>query len=158
MKKLILCLLVGVMVLGTVACSNEAPVEKEPEITGTLEEIMGQIYAGLEFEMPKTMNTEVSNENMAYFLGTTEVDYAEGLASEAMISSIAHSVVLVKVNDGADIEDIKSKIKDNVDGRKWICVGVEEDEIIVDNVGNLVILIMDKQSEAIHQSFLSLAK
>jgi hypothetical protein len=140
------------------AIPTEEP-EATDEIQGTLEEIMEQVYSGTkDIEFPKLMNTVMSDENIEYFLGTSDIDYVEGLGSEPMISSIAHSVVLVKVAEGADIEDVKTKIKENVDGRKWICVGVEDDQIIVDNIGNLVILIMDNESEALHESFLALAK
>ena len=40
--------------------------------------------------------------------------YEEILASEPMMGSIAHSVVLVRIKDGANIEDAKTKIKENV--------------------------------------------
>jgi hypothetical protein len=102
--------------------------------------------------------TEINAENIEYFLGTADIDYKEALASEAMITSIAHSMVLLRANDGADIEKIKKAIKDNVDGRKWICVGVEDKNIVVDNIGNLVILIMDNESKALHDSFKKLAE
>ena len=36
------------------------------------------------------------------------------------------------------------KIKENVNPRKWICVGVEKEDVIVKNKGNLIILIMVK--------------
>jgi len=47
------------------------------------------------------MNTEVNEENVEYFLGTKDIEYEEALASEPGIGSIAHSVVLVRVKDGA---------------------------------------------------------
>lgn len=162
MKKIIICLLVGLMMLSVAACSKATtePIEpKEPEITGTLEEIMEKIYSGTEeTEFPQTMITTINDENIEYFLGSADIEYVEAIASEPMMSSIAHSIALVRVADGADVEDIKTKIKENVDGRKWICVGVEDDQIIVDNIGDLVILIMNKDSEAIQQSFLALSK
>ena len=41
-----------------------------------------------------------------------------------------------------DIEVIKDKIESSINPRKWVCVGVEEDDVIVENEGNLIILIM----------------
>ena len=67
-------------------------------------------------------------------------EYTEGLASEAMIGSIAHSVVLLRAEDEAAAETLKEDVKANVDPRKWICV--EAEEVITDNIGDLVILIM----------------
>ena len=154
-KKVGLMMLLGAMALGVAACSS-GKASPGNEITGTLEELMGTIYKDTKLEFPKTEITEITSENMEYFLGTNEVEYDEAIASEPMMSSQAHSVVLLRVSEGSDIETIKTKIKDKVDGRKWICVGVEEENIIVDNIGNLVILIMDENSKAIQESFLNL--
>lgn len=140
MKKLknigLLAVLIG-MVLLLPACGQK-------NVEGTLEELMTKVYADIpEDERPMMLtNTEVTEENVEYFLGTTEVEYEEALASESGVGSIAHSVVLVRVKDNADIEGIKTKIKESVNPRKWVCVGVEEDEVVVKNKGNLIILIM----------------
>lgn len=155
MKKTVLMMLLGAMVLGVAACSS-GKVSTGSEITGTLEELMGKIYKDTKLEFPETNITEVTSENVEYFLGTSDVKYEQAIASEPVMSSQAHSVVLLRVPEGSDIEDIKSKIKNNVDGRKWICVEVEEQNIIVDHIENLVILIMDENSKAIQESFLNL--
>ena len=113
-------------------------------VSGSLEEIMSKVYQDLpEEERPMMLqNVEVTAENIEYYLGTSDIEYESALASESGVGSIAHSVVLVRVNDNANVEEIKTKIKENVDPRKWICVGVEEDDIIVKSKGNLIILIM----------------
>ena len=67
--------------------------------------------------------------------------------------------MLVKAKEGTDIEVLKTEIKEKVDTRKWICVGVEREEVIVDNIGNTIIMIIDDTSaEKIHESFLALGK
>lgn len=116
--------------------------EKEKNVEGTLEEIMTKVYADIpEEERPMMlMNTEVNAENVEYFLGTADIEYKEALASESGVGSIPHSVVLVRVNEGADVEAIKTKIKDSVNPRKWICV--EAENVIVKSKGDLIILIM----------------
>lgn len=137
MKKLFLVLIMGVLCFSLTGCG-------EKNIEGTLEEIMTKVYADIpEDERPMMlMNTEVNGENIEYYLGTADIEYDESLASESGVGSIAHSVVLLRTKDNADIESIKTTIKENVDPRKWICVGVEEDDVIVKNKGNLIILIM----------------
>ena len=132
-------LFIGVLVICMLlsGCSNK-------NISGALEDIMKEIYANIpEDERPMMlMNTEVNEENIEYYLGTKDIEYVDALASESGVGSIAHSVVLVRVKDNADIETIKSEIKEKVDPRKWICVGVEREDLIVKNKGNLIILIM----------------
>ncbi|MEG2769417.1 MAG: hypothetical protein RR902_01220 [Oscillospiraceae bacterium] len=158
-----LCLVLALTVF--TACGNKpadtssstaAPVETQ--LTGTLEEIMTKIYDGVKSELPKTMNTPITAENSMYFVGLENLDNVEeALASEAMINAVAHSVCLIKVKDGADIEAIKTQIKENVDPRKWICVGVSDENVRVENIGNTILLVMDEEaSQEFVDSFLAL--
>lgn len=160
MKKMILLTVFSIMLVLGVGCSQTEPeaIQENPLLKEDLGSIMETIYENSGMELPKLANTELTEENEAYYIGTNDVEYTEALASEPMMSSIAHSVVLLRVEDGADIEAIKETIKTKVDPRKWICVGVEQDDIIVDNIGNLVILIMVEDSAALHDAFTSLAK
>lgn len=115
---------------------------KDKNIEGSLEDLMAKIYEEIpEEERPMMlMNTEVNSENVEYYLGTADIEYKEALASEPGVGSIAHSVVLVRVKEDADIESIKTKIKNSVNPRKWVCV--EAEEVIVESRGNLIVLIM----------------
>jgi hypothetical protein len=116
----------------------------EKNIEGDLSELMTKVYAELpEDKTPMGLTTvEVTADNVEGFLGTADIEYEEALASESMTGSIAHSVVLVRIKDAKNAEEVMTKIKENVNPRKWICVGVEEDQVIVKNKGNLIILIM----------------
>ena len=133
-----LVLSLGLILVG---CGEEA---KDKNIEGSLTDIMTKVYEQLpEDKRPMGLtNMEVNAENIEGFLGTADIEYDEALASESMVGSIAHSVVLVRVAKDADVEATKKAIKDNVNPRKWICVGVEKDQVIVKNKGNLIILIM----------------
>lgn len=113
-------------------------------VDGSLEDIMTKVYKNIPKEnTPMGLtNIEVTDENIENFLGTKDIEYEEALASEPMVGSIAHSVVLVRVKEGADIDKVKTTIKENVDPRKWICVGVEDDEVIIKNKGDLIIVII----------------
>lgn len=141
-KKIAIIALSGFILISLTGCGTSKNVE------GTLEDIMTKVYADIpEDERPMMLtNTEVTSENIEYYLGTTDIEYEEALASESAVGSIAHSVVLVRVKDTADVEDIKTKIKENVNPRKWICVGVEDDDVIIENKGNLIILIMSEEN------------
>ena len=154
-KKLVLMILLGAMVLGVTACSG-GNTSKDNELEGSLEEIMEKVYSGSKVEFPGMETIEINNDNAEYFLGVNDIKFDEAIGSEPMMSSQAHSLVLLRLSEGEDVETVKGKIKDNVDGRKWICVGVDEKNIITDNIGNLVILIMDDNSKAIQDSFRSL--
>lgn len=137
MKKISLILIFLVSMFLISGCGNS-------NVNGTLEEIMEKVYSNVPQEERPMMltNTEVNIENIEYYLGANDIEYESALASESGVGSIAHSVVLVRTKDNADIEAIKKRIKENVNPRKWICVGVEKEDVIVENKGNLIILIM----------------
>jgi len=69
----------------------------------------------------------------------------------------AYELTLVRIKGDADIEAIKEEIKENVDPRKWVCVGVDPENVIVDNIDNLIIIIMSNdECNALHNAFLAL--
>ncbi|MBQ3142183.1 MAG: hypothetical protein IJB82_01610 [Bacilli bacterium] len=121
----------------------------DKKVEGSLEEIMTKVYENIkEEERPMMLtNMEVNSDNIEYYLGTNEIEYEEALASESAVGSIAHSVVLLRAKPNSDIESIKTKIKESINPRKWICVGVDEKDIIVENKGDLIILILVEDSK-----------
>lgn len=147
-KKVILGCLACVTLFSLAGCG-------EKQVEGTLEEIMTKVYADVpEDERPMMLtNIEVTEENIENYLGTKDFEYEEALASESAVGSIAHSVVLIRMKDGADVEEAKKKIEENANPRKWICV--EADDVVVKNKGNLIILIMSSSNyiEKIENSF-----
>lgn len=124
----------------------------------SLEGIMNSIYAGVDNQFPSTSITGITADNVEYYLGLKSIDgIEEAIASEPLISAIAHSVCLVRVKDGTDVSKMMEDIKANVNPYKWICVGVEPEQVIVKNQGNLILLVMDSTAaDAIANSFMAL--
>ena len=148
MKKISLFVIIlGVIVLLT-GCGSK-------NVEGSLEDLMAKMYEGFsQDEIPMMlMNTEVNEENIEYYLGTSEISYKEALASEPGVTSTAHSIVLVRLNDDANVQDAVMKIRENVNPRKWLCTGVEEDEVIIKTRGNLLVLIMSKEHAKYSEKF-----
>lgn len=151
MKKIKVFSLIAIMLGGLVLLSGCG----SKELSGSLEDIMNDlneyVYDGVaDDQKPMLGNINVSTDmqdNIEYYIGTRDIEFEEILASEPMMGSIAYSVVLVKMKDGADIESAKKAILENVDPRKWICVEVPREDVIVKNRGNVIILIMVENSE-----------
>ncbi len=147
---------------GTPGDSATPKPENPSKLSGALEDIIAEIYALLpEDEQVKTVNTPFSNDsadNKTFFLGTSDITITEGMGSEAMISAIAHSLVLIRVPDGTDMKATMDTIKKSVNPRKWVCVGVEDENVRVLNHKNLIMLIMNNNSQAYVDAFNSLAK
>lgn len=155
MKKIIslLFVLMGVLMI-TSGCQK-----KEENIEGNLTDIMAKVYenAGVSNEDMETVS--LNDENTSFYIGDVSFSFKEGLASEPIMSSVAHSVVLVRLNSVSDAEKAKKEIKEKVDPNKWVCVSVDEENVYVESIGDLVILAMDNQNgEKLKTSFLSLSK
>ena len=156
MKKIITAIVCAALLFTLAACNSKSGGSAK-NVEGTLSEIFTKIYDNSGVESPMTMEIVVDDTNKASMLGTKAVKFIEGLASEAAIMTIPHSMVLLRVDKDADVDNIKKQIKDNVDPRKWICVGVDPDQVIVDSIGDLVFLVMSADAQAYHESFLKLA-
>ncbi len=146
-----LCFIAVLAIFLVTGCGNK-------NIEGSLEDIMTKLYEDIPNDnRPGGLsNMEINDENIESFIGTDDVDYVEAIASESMMGSIAHSVVLIRVKDVADIEEDKKEILENVNPRKWICVGVEKEEVIVESKGDLimVVIVADKDNrEKIAKAF-----
>ena len=127
----------------------------------SLETIMAAVYAGVEYDFSNMhmSNTVITADNAEYYLGTSDIKFKEALASEPMMMAMAHSVCLVRLEDDQDSQKAMEEIKANVDPRKWICVGVDEENVRTAAVGNLVILVMDNNCpQELINSFLTLEK
>ena len=135
--------------LSLTGCSN-----KSQNIEGSLEEIMTKLYEGIsEEELPMALtNIEITNENVENYLGTNDIEFESALASESMVGSIAHSVILIRAKENQDIEALKAKIEANINPNKWICVTAEN--VIVKNKGNLILVVMSNElASPIEQNF-----
>lgn len=152
MKKIIYSVLIITSILCLTGC------RKEENITGDLPSILDKVYEGVSTDdVPMLIQTEVTKDNEEYYLGTTDLKYKEALASEPAMSSIAHSVVLVRMENAKEAKKAKEEIKEKINPRKWVCAEVEEDNVITLAVGDLVILIMDNQyAPLIRDNFLNL--
>ena len=118
----------------------------EENVEGSLDTIMAKLYEGIpDDQKPYLANTTVTKENAEYYLGTSDVEFKEALASEPLMSSIAHSVVLVRLNSQEDANSVKEKIETNINPAKWICVEVDRQNVKVASKGDLVVLIMDNE-------------
>lgn len=155
-KKILAIIAVIVVVVAAIVLVVSLMGPKaEKNVEGTLEELMPKLYAGIpEDEMPMLTTNPVTAENVEYFLGTSDIEYKEALASEPLMSSIAHSVVLVRLNSADQAEAVKEKIKNNINPAKWICVEVQQEDVKVESRGDLVVLIMvNEQSGKILENF-----
>lgn len=151
MKKILTTLMATLALFMLVGCSNDK------EFPTDLNKLMDEVYAGLDDEVPSTRREKVTADNVEYYLGLSECNFEEALASEPDMSSIAHSVVLVKVKSASDIDALKEEISENLNPNKWICVGVEE--IKMASHDNILLVVMDDEvGDKMIENFNNLSK
>ncbi len=116
----------------------------QKNIEGSLEDIMTRLYEGIpEEEMPMMVeNIPLGDENIENFI-FAEVDYKEALASESMIASSAHSVVLIRLKDAKKAEEAVKTIDEKADPRKWTSAEAKHKYVL--SKGDLVVLIMSNE-------------
>ena len=138
--------------------------DKESILDGSLESILDKIYETADlsegfrdFTETGLQTTVITEERRAYYLGSEDIEFKEALASEPVMMPSAYELTLVRVNEGADIEKIKEEIRENVNPQKWICVGVDPENVIVASIANVIIIIMsDTEGKALQEAFLAL--
>lgn len=184
-KRWMLAIVSGVLALSLAACSSDKEPEatsatttapttsapattteqtENPNLEGSLQDILKQIYETADVSdddrawlLSSMVTIDITEENMTFYIGVQSADVEEGIASEPMMSSIAYSLCLVRVKPGTDVEQLKADIKANVNPRKWVCVDVMEENVLVENIGDVVLLVMnDNHAHALRDAFLAL--
>ena len=137
--------------------SPAASAEADPLKEVTLESCMESLLDGVD-ELPMVQNIELTDELFPSFAFIDMPEGGEGLASEGMISSIAHSVVLVRFADADAAKSGAEAMQANANPTKWICVTAEK--TIVKRSGSVVLLVMsfEKTADAIAANFDALTK
>lgn len=155
MKKRVLALIVvGAMSMMMVACGSTSDVPEvettEDEVVdlGTPLEVLDAIYANAELDADLAdqiangafQQAELDESIASMFLGETTVEYASGAVSAPSMSSIAYQVIVLQLNEGQDVEAVKTELVDTADTGKWVCV--EPETVVAESNGNYVLFIM----------------
>ena len=160
MKKMIVLILVLVMAVSMAACGGKGAAADKAPLEGTMEENAVKVMeiAPVEF-MGVCIPVDMTDaDTVRYFTGLQDASkITDAAVYESMMGSQAFSLVLVRTAEGADPKAVAQEMTDNIDTRKWICVGA--DEKIVAGYGDTVMLIMlDSQLGLSAQSYVDAFK
>ncbi len=170
MKKILALILAALMMMTVlVACgektdnddvnNDENVVDENDDTAGDTNDDTAENNDAAVAETPAEIIVKLNEHKQPQFMiGEIPVDLADadavlyytGLESaekikevsvfEAMMGSQAFSVVVARLNDAADAEEVANGMKNGIDQRKWICV--EADDLRVVAAGDLVMLVM----------------
>jgi len=162
MKKFLSVILALTMVISMAACGGKKVEETQPALSveGTMEELLNKTIEQRPVEfmggvIPVDL-TDSSEDGLWALKSYTGLDSAEQIteaaAYEPMMGSMAFSMVLVRLAEGADGKAVAEAMKSGIDTRKWICV--EADDLKVAGFGDVVMLVMlNSDSGMTAQSF-----
>ena len=123
--------------------------------------LVEKLYEGRQDQMPMLMTQEIDVSDADMVKAITGLENGEKLeivvASEPMMTSQAYSLVLVKVKDGVNANEIAKQMNENIDSRKWICVSAEK--VYTTSSANIVCLVMSSEEMAkpVYEKFKELA-
>ena len=163
--KIVIAIIVAIVIIMGVNLFRNSSPKQESNLNinnnDDLVSLINQIYEGVTIEMPRlqTQALDVTDANMVKtFTGLDSTENIENLVvSEPLMSSQAYSLVLVKVKDGANINDMAKAMNENIDVRKWICVSAEK--VYTATSGNVICLVMTNAdtAKAVYDSFKTIA-
>lgn len=137
--------------------TNLNPIEKQEDLSTLIDEI----YKGKEDVLPKLQTQFIEPTDTESVKGATGLDNGNDLQyiaiSEPMMSSQAYSLVLVKVKDGVDANNIAKTMSEKIDTRKWICVSAEK--LYATSSNDIVCLVMasEEWAKPVYEGFKTLA-
>jgi len=139
------------------AKTNTVKIEKAEDLSN----LINEMYKGKEENLPR-LNTQIVDVNDADAIKNATGlengnDFEFVAISEPMISSQAYSLVLAKVKDNVNANNIAKEMSEKIDTRKWICVSAEK--LYATSSEDIVCLVMSSEEWAkpVYDEFKKLA-
>ena len=137
----VLAIIIGVVVGNNQKTKGESSTI---ETASQMEAMFKSIYDKLGDELPnlETAEMDVSDAStVKAYTGLQSNENVETLVvSEPLMYSQAYSAVAVKVKSGANVENMKQEMLDNINMAKWICVSASN--LYITNTGNTIFMVM----------------
>lgn len=145
---IILAIIIGAVVI--LNNKNKGNEVSKIESVEQMKEMFKTIYSKLEGKLPNLETQEISVEDetqvKAYTGLKSNKNIEKIVVSEPLMTSQAYSAVTVKVKSGANIEQVKQEMLENINMSKWICVSAEK--LYMTNNGNTIFMVMANEDWA----------
>ena len=151
MKKLILLIVAVLSLFSVIGCTSgpTAPV-------GTAGEIADKIFtkAGVE---PFGMSQQITDENMEFYLGSLDYpEFADSMVVTPMINLDTRVLYIIKATNKGDVEMIKTKLDENIDPNKLVCVTFSMEDVVIESRGDIIFMTINSdadQKAALEEAF-----
>ena len=160
-KKLIIggiaLIVLGVIVIVLYLNAHNNNSDLEFTTTKDVKTMIDKVYKDAKVELPdlETNVIDIADSyQLSSFTGLESNDNIDFVVvSEPLINAQAYSLIVVKLKDKSNVEDIKKKMYDNIRMDKWICVSAEK--LYITNYDNIIFAIMssDDWATPVYDSF-----
>ena len=141
MKRIAMLLLLSIFILAGCTGGESAP-------KGSAVEISNKIYmqAGVEpFGMSQTLEND---EDIEFLLGATDYPrFADSIVVLPMISIDTRVLYVIKAASQGDVETIKTKLNENIDPNRLVCVTFTMEDVVIDSRGDIIFMTINSDPE-----------
>ena len=118
--------------------SNDSMFKSKEDVVKMMEKIKDSD----KLPMLETREIDIADkEQVESYTGIKSISLiSDVVVNEPLMGSQAYSVVAIRVKDVSNVAKIKKEVYNNINMRKWICVGAEK--LVVTNIDNLVFVVM----------------
>ena len=112
----------------------EEPVQAEPD--AELSELVDKIYAAYPVDVMMLQTTAIDLTDADWYPYQTGLDADQAakvdaaVLSEPGVGSQAYSLVLVRMKDADDDQEISEAMLDGINMRKWVCVAADKARVV----------------------------
>ncbi len=137
--------------------SNLPQISNEQDLVN----LVNKVYEGITTDLYNVNTTAIDLTDSASVKSYTGLengqDFEYAVVSEPFINAQAYSLIIAKVKDGVNANEIAKKMSEEIDTRKWICVSAEK--VYATSSGDIVFLIMtnEEMAKSVYDSFKNLA-
>ncbi|MFC1957362.1 hypothetical protein ACFLX0_00890 [Chloroflexota bacterium] len=139
--SLLLIITLSIFMLAGCAGGESAPA-------GTAAEIADKIFtqAGVEpFGMSQPLEKA---EDIEFFLGASDYPtFADAVVILPMISIDTRVLYVIKADSKGDVEAIKTKLDENIDPDRLICVTFSLEDVVIESRGDVIFMTINSKLE-----------
>ena len=144
MKKTVVVLFaVFVSLLALVGCAQgqSAP-------TGTVAEIVDKVFAASGVEPFGLSQSLATDEDKAFYLGAMDYPaFSEAVAVMPMINIDTRVLVILKAADKGAVEEIKTRLRENIDPNRVVCVTFSLEDVAIESRGDAILMTINTNAE-----------
>ena len=143
MKKRVLFFAVLVSLLALVGCAGGQAAP-----TGTAGEIADKVFSASGVDPFGMQQSLATDEDYEFYLGSRDYPaFSEAVAVMPMINIDTRVLVMIKAADKGDVEDIKTRLRENIDPNRVVCVTFSLEDVAIESRGEMILMTINTDAE-----------